>query len=238
MAPASASSNSSLAGQPPPTPPNAGTPLEGAAEISAADSGDDFRPSDRDLVGRAKTGDDTAFEALMQRYKALVSLVAFRQSGDQDQVEDIAQEAFVKAFLHLQELDDAGRFKAWLLRITANVAMDHLRRRKRDGVSLDQTGAMAAAESAGASAHGKSDLQEAGARVVDGELRAQIVEAIYALPEEYQGPAAMRYLEEVPYREISKRLGLREETLRKRIHRANQMLRRKLRKLWPEGEEL
>ena len=49
-------------------------------------------------------------------------------------------------------------------------------------------------------------------------------------------PAAMRYLEEVPYREISKRMGLREEALRKRIHRANLMLRRKLKSLWP-GEE-
>jgi len=195
-------------------------------------------PTDLILVGRAKAGEPSAFEALLLRYKALVSLVAYRQLGHDEGAEDVAQDAFVKAFLHIGELDDAARFKAWLLRITANVALDHLRKKKHDGVSLDQSGAYAAAESAAAQTIGRGDLREAGGQAIDSELRGQIAEAIYSLPEEYQAPAAMRYLEEVPYREISRRLGLREETLRKRIHRANQMLRRKLRKLWPEGEEL
>lgn len=209
-----------------------------ATETGSEEAGDEAEPSDLILVGRARAGETAAFEALIMRYKALVSLVAYRQLGVEDQVDDVAQEAFVKAFLHIGELDDPSRFKAWLLRITANVSLDHLRKRKHDGVSLDQSGAYAAAESAAAKAQGKSELQEAGGRAIDGELRVQIVEAIYSLPEEYQVPAAMRYLDEIPYREISKRLGLREETLRKRIHRANQMLRRKLRKLWPEGEEI
>jgi len=229
--------------------PSPSKPKPSAVRIAAAErdgdrhgSGepgtDEAEPSDLILVGRARAGETAAFEALIFRYKALVSLVAYRQMGAEDQVDDVAQEAFVKAFLHIGELDDPSRFKAWLLRITANVSLDHLRKRKHDGVSLDQSGAYAAAESAAAKAQGRGELKEADGRVLDGELRAQIVEAIYSLPEEYQVPAAMRYLDEVPYREISQRLGLREETLRKRIHRANQMLRRKLRKLWPEGEEL
>lgn len=231
----------------PSDPNSAPRPKPSAARMAAAQSvsdapqenpNDEAVPSDLLLVSRAKAGETDAFEALIMRYKALVSLVAFRQLGAEDQVEDVAQEAFVKAFLHIGELDDPARFKAWLLRITANLSLDHLRKKKHDGVSLDQSGAYAAAESAAAKSAGKSELQEAGGRAIDGELRAQIVEAIYSLPEEYQVPAAMRYLDEIPYREISKRLGLREETLRKRIHRANQMLRRKLRKLWPEGEEI
>jgi RNA polymerase sigma-70 factor (ECF subfamily) len=82
----------------------------------------------------------------------------------------------------------------------------------------------------------REDLRDVGEVAERQEIRALIAEAIYSLPETYQLPAAMRYLEEIPYREIAERMGLREEALRKRIHRANQMLRRKLRKLWPEGE--
>ena len=212
-------------------PPAAGLPKDRPAEESD--------PDDPTLVERVKAGETAAFEALMARYQALVSLVAFRQLGNSDQVEDVAQEAFVKAFSHIRELDDTARFKSWLLRIAANIALDHLRKRKHRGVSLDDTNVRTAAESATAgNPGGREDLQDAGTRALDAETRMQIVEAIYSLPEEYQIPAAMRYIEEVPYREISRRMGLREETLRKRIHRANQMLRRKLRKLWPEGQDL
>ncbi len=229
----------------PPTPPQPAADAADAVDPGAAHApataspAETQSPSDADLVELARTGNPVAFESLIQRFQSLVSLVAYRQLGHQDAVEDVAQEAFVKAFLHLNELDDVTRFKAWLLRITANIALDHLRRRKHQGVSLDDTGAFTAAESAAAeNPRRRDELQEAGENAEGAELRDQIVEAIYSLPEEYQVPAAMRYLEEVPYKEISRRMGLREETLRKRIHRANQMLRRKLKKLWPDGLEL
>jgi len=214
------------------------SPAQGPQLHSGEDTDVEDGPTDLILVGRAQAGESAAFEALLLRYKALVSLVAYRQLGHDEGTEDIAQDAFVKAFLHIGELDDASRFKSWLLRITANVALDHLRKKKHTGVSLDQSGVYAAVEHAAAQTSGRSELREASGQAMNSELRGQIAEAVYSLPEEYQVPAAMRYLEGVPYREISRRLGLREETLRKRIHRANQMLRRKLRKLWPEGEEL
>lgn len=191
-------------------------------------------PSDQELVGRAKHGDPVAFELLIQRYQSLVCVVAYRQLHSTDLVEDVAQETFVRAFLHLGELGDVQRFKSWLLRIAANLSLDFLRRRKRQGVSLDETGGFVAAESAAAKSP-RPEAQEADRHAVSEEVRVQIVEAIYALPEEYQMPAAMKYLEEVPYKEIARRLGLREEAVRKRIHRANLMLRRKLQKLWPGG---
>jgi RNA polymerase sigma-70 factor (ECF subfamily) len=191
-------------------------------------------PTDEELVGRATHGDPQAFEMLIQRYQSLVCVVAYRQLHSPDLVEDVAQETFVRAFLHLGELDDVHRFKSWLLRIAANLSLDFLRRRKKQGVSLDETGAYIAAEAAAAK-NPKAEAQEADRHAVSDEVRVQIVEAIYSLPEEYQMPAAMKYLEEIPYKEIARRLGLREEAVRKRIHRANQMLRRKLQKVWPGG---
>ena len=128
-----------------PAPP-AGRPVP----TDGAGSADSAAPSDADWVNRARRGEAGAFEALVARFQALVSLVAYRQMGRQEAVEDVAQEAFVKAFLHLNDLDDPSRFKPWLLRITANLALDHLRRQKHRGVSLDDTGAYTAAESAAA----------------------------------------------------------------------------------------
>lgn len=200
---------------------------------------DTIGPTDEELVARVRTGEKGAFEALMARYQALVHLVAYRQLGREDQVDDIAQEAFHKAWLRIHDLDDPSRFKAWLVKITANLALDQLRSRKHQGVSLDDTSAFIAAESsAAAGSQGRSELRAAGEEALHSEMRMQIVEAIYSLPEEYQIPAAMRLLEELPYKEISRRMGLREETLRKRIHRANLILRRKLRALWPEQEDV
>jgi RNA polymerase sigma-70 factor (ECF subfamily) len=221
---------------PPSSPPAVGDPSLQNRDGAAQDLNE---PSDAALVKQAREGDSKAFEFLMNRYKALVCLVAYRQLGQPDQVDDVAQEAFVKSFTHLQELEEPGRFKFWLLRITANIAFDHLRKRKHDGVSLDDTKAFAAAESAAASdPRNRNELQTAGERAAGEELRAEIVEAIYSLPEDYQMLASMRYLEEIPYREIAQRTGLREDTLRKRLHRANQMLRRKLKKWWPEPDVL
>jgi len=193
---------------------------------------DQVGPSDADLVKRARQGDPIAFELLIQRYQSLVCVVAYRQLHIPDLVEDVSQETFVRAFLHIGELDNPNRFKSWLLRIAANLSLDFLRRRKHQGVSLDETGGYAAAEAA-AMKNPKAAKQEVDRQAASNEMRVQIIEAIYALPEEYQMPTAMKYLEEIPYKEIARRLGLREEAVRKRIHRANQMLRRKLQKVWP-----
>jgi RNA polymerase sigma-70 factor (ECF subfamily) len=221
----------------PATPGQVWSEAEGGGPPSRSDA-DQPDPSDSALVMQARGGEGAAFESLVRRYQALVCLVAFRQLGNQEGVEDVAQESFVKAFIHLGELDQPSHFRAWLLRIAANVSLDHLRRRKHRGLSLDETATFRAVESAAADAD-PNNLRSAAqgpAQAQAGELRGAIVEAIYALPEEYQVAVAMRYLEQAPYREIAGRLGLREEAVRKRIHRANQMLRRKLRRLWPEGD--
>jgi RNA polymerase sigma-70 factor (ECF subfamily) len=193
--------------------------------------------ADADLVARALKREDGAFELLIQKYQALVHLVAYRQAGRHEWVDDIAQEAFVKALLNLKTLKEPNHFKAWLMRITANLARDYLRKQRLEKVSLDDTGALAVAEQQAArNPMKKSELKDTSRRVMDHELRGRIVEAIYALPAGYQEAAAMRYLEELPYQEMARRMGIREEALRKRVHRANQMLRGKLKELWPEDD--
>ena len=110
--------------------------------------------ADAQLVKRALQGDDAAFEALVLRYKALMLLVAYRQCRNEVDAEDVAQEALYRAYRQLGHLDNPARFKSWAMRITANAAVDLLRRR-RPSVSLDQqevsSAELAVSENPGAS---------------------------------------------------------------------------------------
>ena len=180
--------------------------------------------ADAKLVRQTLAGDDTAFEVLVRRYKSLMVMVAYRQCGSESDSEDAAQDAMYRAYRQLGTLEDPTRFRPWAMRIAANAALDVARRRKKT-VSIDDEQVpkdLVASDGAG------DNAREA---VEQDETRRMITEAIASLPEPYHLCAVLRYIEELPYREMAERLGLREDALRKRIHRANQMLRKKLKPL-------
>lgn len=91
-----------------------------------------MRIDDRELVTRARAGDQSAFEALVEEYRDAVSGVCYSYLGNFDDVQDAAQEAFVQAYLHLDGLRDAMKFGPWLRMIASNVSKGMLRRRKPD----------------------------------------------------------------------------------------------------------
>jgi RNA polymerase sigma-70 factor (ECF subfamily) len=185
--------------------------------------------ADAKLVRQTLAGDDSAFEVLVRRYKSLMVLVAYRQCGNESDSEDAAQEALYRAYRQLAKLDDPARFRSWAMRITSNAALDLMRRRKKT-VSIDDERLppdMVTSEAAG---------DDAGEAAEQEETRRLIVEAIESLPEPYHLCAVLRYIEELPYRDMAERLGLREDALRKRIHRANQMLRKKLKPLMGDSD--
>jgi len=196
---------------------------------------EDDRPaprSDAELVLASIRRQAGAFEELVERHQGLVKLVAFRHSGVEADADDAAQEAFVRAYFSLPTLKDPAAFKSWLLTIASNVARDIARRRgRRPSVSLTLD------EDAETPLpfEGISEAPTAPERLSQRELRLKIVEAIESLPDDYRQVAVLRYLEDLSYREIAARSGLREDTLRKRIHRANAVLRQKLRRYISEG---
>ncbi len=166
---------------------------------------------DADLVRKVLRGEREAFGALVEKYKALAVMYAFRRVKRISDAEDVAQDAFVRAFVSLKGLKDPEKFRSWFLAILANRARDWYRKkREKLGIELE-------------------DQPESSSISRENELRLAVVEAIESLPEKYQLVAAMRYLEGLRYSEISAKLGLSEVALRKRIHRANSILREKLR---------
>jgi RNA polymerase sigma-70 factor (ECF subfamily) len=189
-------------------------------------------PADAELVRRALSGDRRSFELLIRRYMGAIYALALRESPRRGDAEDIAQEAFVKAYNRLSELSDPAAFRGWVRRIAVNLARDAGRRKSRRMEVPDH-----AAGPDPANIDVPSDDPSVSHRFRMQEAREQIIEAIAGLPEDYSQVAAMRYIEGLEYRDMASRLGLRPEALRKRLHRANLMLRKALRTAFPELSE-
>ncbi len=189
-------------------------------------------PEDAELVRRTLSGNRASFEALIRRYMGAVYAVALREAPRKSDAEDIAQEAFVKAYNRLAELADPAAFRGWIRRIAVNLARDVARRRSRRMELSDHS-----SEPDSPNIEMPSDDPSISHKFRMQEAREQVIEAIAGLPEDYAQVAAMKYIENLDYEEMADRLGLRREALRKRLHRANLMLRKGLRHAFPEFAE-
>ena len=174
------------------------------------------------LTASSREEADPAYRSLMKRYWRLVVVLATARVRDQREAEDIAQETFVRAFRSLKRLKNPQAFAAWLLRIARNVATDHLRARKPT-ISLENIP--------------DSDLptpsfshREAGfvAHYAARDEAERAMRAVRELPEKYREVVALRYLNGLDGRAISKLLGEPEGTVRNRLFRALGKLRNTL----------
>lgn len=170
-------------------------------------------PSDGELVRKTLDGERAAFGGLVRRYERIIGVLAFQKVGNAADAEDVAQEAFLKAYAALGELLDADRFGSWLYGIAFRVAIDHLRRRIRRGpmVSID-----AAEEPGDPRAGHDAERQETSERVQA---------AVGALPDKYRLVLTLRYQKHMSYQEIAAHLGEPAGTVANRIHRAAKMMR-------------
>jgi RNA polymerase sigma-70 factor, ECF subfamily len=182
-------------------------------------------PPDATWVARALAGDERAFAHLLDRYRSRVYGLAVRMVQSRDDAADIAQEAFVRAFQALATFDPTKSFGAWIARITANLCIDHYRRRRAVFVPLD-------AEPDTERGERKRDLPDqaplADERVARSESAAQIAELVEALPPRYRMVVVLRYQEDLAYEEIADILRLPLGTVKARLHRAHHLLKRRL----------
>lgn len=168
-------------------------------------------PGDGELVAATLGGDRTAFEALLDRHVDRVRLLASRMLQPQD-AEDVVQEALLQAFLGLDRLRNPERFGSWLYGITLNLA--RMRLRRRDPLPLD------------------AGLVEGPA--VDGETALDAVrDALEVLPRREREAVVLHYVEGLAPHEVAALVGERPGTVRVRLHRARQRLRRQLTEFAP-----
>lgn len=175
---------------------------------------------DDQLVKRAISGDQDAFKELMNKYQKPLYFHIVKMVKNNEQIEDIIQESFVKAFSNLNSYNTNYAFSTWLYRITTNHTIDHLRKKKLQTTSINEPIR---------SKDGEMQFQIVGNAETDRQIirkeRKKIVsDAIQNLPEKYREVIEMRHLEEMSYQEISEQLDLPLGTVKAHIFRAREML--------------
>ena len=170
---------------------------------------------DSELVQKACHGDQRAFEALLLRHQNYIARVVFTRLASVTDVEDIVQDAFIKAFSRLRSLDEPARFKFWLRRIALNVTHDWLRKqvRRREAIIPMPE------DTTGATSHTALDSHH------ESEALQRIWDAIDELPDAQREVVVHHYLDGHSYEEISQILEIPVTTVRSRLQEARKSLR-------------
>jgi RNA polymerase sigma-70 factor (ECF subfamily) len=185
--------------------------------------------TDQDVVLRARSGEEAAYRELIRRYERPVFALLFRMVRDRELAEDLAQETFVKALNAIDSYRPEFKFSSWIFKIGNNAAIDHLRRRELDTLSLDGSPHAETPEAMQATALQIGARQESPLDIVEAkELGGTIEEAIAALRPEYRSCILLRHVEGRPYEEIAEILNLPLGTVKTYIHRARNELRQSL----------
>jgi RNA polymerase sigma-70 factor (ECF subfamily) len=167
-----------------------------------------------ELIGRARQGDGAAWESLVLAHQEAAFRLAYLLLGDADQAEDVAQEAFVRAFQALYRFDVTRLFRPWLLSITANLARNQ---RRSLGRYLAAIGRLQRASPAVAPGLDNGVAQR---------LEAQALwQAVRRLDQDDQQVIYLRFFLELPVVETAEALGIAEGTVKSRLHRALSRLR-------------
>ncbi len=185
--------------------------------------------SDEDLMARVAEDDDRAFTELVGRFQGRVTNLVSRILNDRNCADDLAQEVFVRVFVHRRNYRRGSKFSTWIFTIAANLAKNEIRRRvrRRNWFSLD-----ALTEMLHDSVPQLADPTESRETGLEREqLQAEIGKAIVTVPEKYRLALVLRDIEGLAYEEIAEVLGVPGGTVRSRINRARGMLKRKLQPL-------
>lgn len=173
-------------------------------------------------MAAALAGEQSAFEQIVRRYqRPMVNLIA-RITGDRDRAEDLAQDAFVKAFRSLAAFDTTRRLSSWLFRIAHNTAVDAMRRPRRQTVSIDSPPESPDGAAVPAAPPEPDPVERAA-------LGAALEAALGRLRPEFRAAVVLRYDEGLPFDEIGHVMGIPEATARSHVHRARKELARHLR---------
>ena len=173
-----------------------------------------------------KAGDEESFDLLLHKYRSPLLNFLGRMVHDRATAEDLAQETFVKVLNALDSYRPEFKFSSWIFKIANNAAIDHLRRRQLDTLSLDGAPHATTPDRVEATAlqvagGGESPLDELEAR----ELGSAIERAIGRLRPEYRACIILRHIEDRPYEEIAAILDLPLGTVKTYIHRARAELK-------------
>jgi RNA polymerase sigma-70 factor (ECF subfamily) len=201
-----------------PAPPEEPQPLSPVKSESRAE--------DARLIQRALRGDQFAYKQLMKKYHDPIFNLVYRMLHDKQQVEDLTQETFVKAFASLKYFNEEYAFSTWLYKIATNSSIDYIRKKKLNTFSIDKPVAM---EESDFSFELPDTTYQPDKTLIQHQRTSMIEEAIAQLPEKYRRVIVLRHTEERDYAEIAKMLKLPIGTVKAHIFRARELLNKALR---------
>ena len=175
------------------------------------------------LIARAGKGDERAFEELVKKYEKTVYNLCLRMTGDREEAFDLSQEAFIKAWHAISLFQFDSKFTTWLCRIASNTCIDYLRKQKKHKnlslTSLDDE------ETAYERDIADSEFDPAvmAERTAD---REAVQAAFRSLPDQDRLILSLRAMEDMSYQEIGDALGLKTGTVKSRLARAREKIRR------------
>ena len=178
------------------------------------------------LIRDALSGKQSAFEALLNRYKNGIYNMIYQMIKNREEAEDLVQETFIKAFHSLESYNDHYAFSTWLYKIAFNHCIDAIRRKKLKTRPLDKPIHLHDGE---VRHEIRDESRNPEKSLMFEEKRQRIQETIESLPERYRVAILLRHREERSYEEISEILKIPIGTVKARIFRAREILKKKLR---------
>jgi RNA polymerase sigma factor (sigma-70 family) len=183
------------------------------------------KESDIELITRARSGDEMAFRALLNRYQRGVYGICLRMIRNRDEAADLAQESFVKVFSMLDRYNPSYAFSSWLFKITTNLCIDFMRKRRIETFAMDEP---IESEKGDIQRQYETPEPDPEQELLRKETMERLNEAIEKLPPHYRIMLILRHQENLSYEEIAASLDIPLGTVKARIHRAREMLKASL----------
>lgn len=186
------------------------------------------RGPEESLIKQAIAGDQKAYQELFESHKQAIFHIIVKIVRNTEEAQDLVQETFIKAFGSLKSYNPTYRFTTWLYKIAANSSIDYIRKRKLQTYSLDQPldtkDGQVNIEVADMSYHPERDFSAK-------QQNVSITEAIESLPDKYREVIIKRHQEDKSYEEIAQLLHVPVGTVKARIFRARELLKKRLKSL-------
>jgi RNA polymerase sigma-70 factor (ECF subfamily) len=177
------------------------------------------------LIRRAIDGDEAAYTHLLDSYRSAIYNLLYKMVHNHEETEDLVQEAFMKAFKALPSFNEEYAFSTWLYKIAINNCIDHMRKKRLKTYSMDKP----VQSKDGEVSRDFPDTSMSPDKHILHKERAQLINvAIEDLPENYKVAILLRHTEEKSYEEIAEILDIPLGTVKARIFRAREMLKKKL----------
>jgi RNA polymerase sigma factor (sigma-70 family) len=183
------------------------------------------READSALIKQALAGNQKAFLKLRQKYHDAIFKLINRMVRNREEVEDLTQEAFIKAFSSLAHFNEEYAFSTWLYKIASNNSIDYVRKKKLHTFSIDKP--IESDDNDYAFELPDTDL-EPDQEMIAAQRKKMLDEAMNSLPPKYRQVILMRHVDEREYQEISKILKLPLGTVKAHIFRARELLYKRL----------